>query len=161
MVDAPARWRVRGWSTHPSRPEPQFGPQFGPGPDATARAAEVFGPYARSAAAELRAPVETCAPAGTRPLGISSRPDGAVAGPDDGPPGRDGEPPKKYSPLLAPRNSIPIRREAKSGVSDGSNTQPKESKTDETVAAEISSNLEMHDLAALAARLRAAVAVKS
>ncbi|AHB49849.1 hypothetical protein W911_02230 [Hyphomicrobium nitrativorans NL23] len=113
MAYAPEKWRARGWFGHASR--------LGLVPDAMARAAHAFGPYAQSALAELNAPPKTETTAQARPRGGSHVPDGLGARLREVEANRRTEPAKKSSPILAPRNTLPVRLETKSARAESPN----------------------------------------
>lgn len=190
MVYAPERWRAREWFSRSSR--------LGLRPERTASsllatpryrntktgasASEVFGPYAKSAEAELAAAAADIASEDAPPAPASppeSRADlkprhetTAVTCPIDGARtggliGRlhaltepDTEPRKKSSPILAPRGTLPRRQGTKSGTSQREKTRWEDSERVEPVVGDCSSNAETDGIGPAADHWRAAITVK-
>ncbi|HRN84029.1 MAG TPA: hypothetical protein PK857_04350 [Hyphomicrobium sp.] len=148
MVDAPEKWCTRGWFARSSR--------LGLLPDAATRAAHAFGPYARSALAELNAPLKTETAPPARSLRDSPRLSARL---DEVDTGHHAEPQKKSPPILAPRGTLPFRPETKSGAHRAED-RLKVSKTIESVAGVTSSNSETKRADAEADRWRTPITVK-
>lgn len=143
MVDAPEKRCTRGWFARSSR--------LGLLPDAATRAAHAFGPYARSALAELNAPLKTETAPPARPLRDSPRLSARLAKVGTG---HHTEPQKKSSPILAPRGTLPLRPKTKSGAPHCAEDRLKVSETIESVAGVTSSNSETNRADAEADRWR-------
>ena len=168
-----------------------------------ASASDVFGPYAKSAEAELAAvgianddiatppqartdtstrnpkmpPTDErhqASPPDTRvdlilkretatvtlPLGASQEPQGLIGRLGEALNGLETGPEKKSSPILAPRNTLPIRPETKSITPHREEAQWQDSKSVKSVAENISSDSKTDDTVAIADRWRSTITVK-